>query len=96
MIDFERIVGFDWDQGNDRKSSDKHGISRSEAEQVLFNDPLLLVEDTKHSQLEPRVHAIGMTNIGRLVHVTFTLRHGETKIRVIPRATCTAKRESPL
>lgn len=83
MIDFERIVGFDWDRSNDRKSADKQGVSRSEAEQVFFKDPLLLVEDTKHSQLERRIHALGKTNFGRFLHVTFTLRDGETKIRVI-------------
>ena len=27
MIDFARIVGFQWDQGNSRKRADKHGVS---------------------------------------------------------------------
>ena len=50
MIDFGKIVGFDWDNGNARKS-DKHGVSMAEAEQVFFNAPLLLLEDGSHSQL---------------------------------------------
>ena len=83
MIGFERIIGFDWDQGNERKSADKHGVSQAEAESVFFNDPLLLVEDTEHSQAEQRVHALGKTGAGRLLHITFTLRYDDTKIRVI-------------
>lgn len=49
MIDFDLINGFDRDAGNERKSADKHGVSMSEAEQVFFNQPLLLLEDTAHS-----------------------------------------------
>ena len=46
-------VGFDWDEGNARKN-DKHGVSKSEAEQVFLNVPLLLGDDLKHSRQEPR------------------------------------------
>ena len=83
MVDWARIQGFDWDQGNDRKSTDKHGVSQAEAEQMFFNDPLLVVEDAKHSEREARFHALGCTDAGRLLHVTFTLRHHDTLIRVI-------------
>ena len=38
MIDWARIEGFDWDEGNSRKSVDKHSVTRAEAEQVFFND----------------------------------------------------------
>ena len=37
MIDFEKIEGFDWDAGNDRKSTDKHHVSQAEVEQIFFN-----------------------------------------------------------
>ncbi|MBF0177027.1 MAG: BrnT family toxin [Magnetococcales bacterium] len=83
MIDFEKIIGFNWDHGNQRKSADKHGVSQSEAEQVFFNDPLLMVEDIRHNQTEPRFHALGKTNSGRRLHVTFTLREDAILIRVI-------------
>lgn len=83
MIDFARIVGFDWDDGNRRKSEDKHDVSQAEAEQVFLNEPLLIVEDTKHSQAEARFHALGQTDAGRRLHVTFTLRDDQTRIRVI-------------
>lgn len=40
MLNLTNIIGFDWDDGNDRKN-DKHRGSMSEAEQLFFNDPLL-------------------------------------------------------
>ena len=83
MIDWHPVVGFDWDTGNARKSADKHGVSQAEAEQIFFNEPLLVVRDPKHSQQEPRFHALGTTDEGRLLHVTFTLRGAGTLIRVI-------------
>ena len=82
MIDLNKITSFDWDHGNSRKN-DKHGVSSAEAEQVFFNDPLLLVEDTKHSHAEQRYHALGKTDEGRTLHITFTLRQAGERIRVI-------------
>ena len=82
MIDFSAITGFNWDDGNARKN-DKHGVSMAEAEQVFFNAPLLLVEDTSHSQAECRLHALGKTDDGRTLHITFTLRQSGSLIRVI-------------
>ena len=82
MIDLDRIIGFDWDLGNDRKN-DRHGVSRSEAEQVFFDPALLIVVDERHSVAEPRFHGLGSTAAGRLLHVTFTLRFERTKLRVI-------------
>ena len=83
MIDPAQVEGFDWDAGNARKSVDKHGVSQAEAEQVFFNDPLLVVVDLRHSVAEPRFHALGRTDAGRLLHVSFTLRAGGRLIRVI-------------
>jgi len=82
MIDLTRITGFEWDEGNARKNV-KHSVSMAEAEQVFFNTPLLVLEDIKHSRLELRFHALGKTDTVRLLHITFTLRHAEEKIRVI-------------
>lgn len=77
------VVGFQWDDGNARKSQTKHGVSQGEAEQVFFNQPLLLLDDRRHSCLEPRYHALGRTDDDRRLHITFTLRANETLIRVI-------------
>jgi uncharacterized DUF497 family protein len=83
MIDWARIEGFDWDEGNSRKNVEKHEVSQAEAEQVFFNDPLLVVEDAMHSNREIRLHALGRTDAGRLLHISFTLRQDGKLIRVI-------------
>jgi uncharacterized DUF497 family protein len=83
MFDWSSVIGFDWDEGNARKSAAKHSVSQGEAEQVFFNEPLLLLPDRKHSDKEQRFHTLGKTQDGRLLHVTFTLRDGGRLIRVI-------------
>ena len=83
MIDLINIVGFDWDDGNTRKNQDKHGVNQSEAEQVFFNEPLLLLLEEKHSDKEARYHAYGKTDDGRKIHIAFTLRKNGILIRVI-------------
>jgi hypothetical protein len=83
MLDLTRIEGFDWDDGNSRKSTDKHGVSQAEAEQVFLNEPVLLLEDVRHSMDEPRFHALGRTDEGRRLHISFTLRREGRLIRVI-------------
>jgi len=82
MIDLTPVSGFEWDKGNARKN-EKHGVSTAEAEQLFFNAPLLLLEDVAHSRQEPRFHALGKTDDGRALHITFTLRQSNQLIRVI-------------
>lgn len=74
-------TGFQWDAGHSDKSRIKHGVSRAEAEQVFFNQPLVLALDATHSRNEERLFAPGKTNAGRLLFEAFTIR-GEL-IRVI-------------
>ena len=83
MIDWTLIEGFDWDEGNARKSADKHNVGQAEAEQVFLNEPLLVMADKRHSEIETRLHALGRTDSGRSLHITFTLRRAGTLIRVI-------------
>ena len=83
MIDLSKVVGFEWDQGNARKSEDKYGVSKLEAEQVFFNVPLLVLQDARHSEQELRYHALGKTDRGRTLHISFILRSNESLIRVI-------------
>ena len=82
MIDFAQITGFDWDHGNARKN-DKHGVAQTQAEEIFFNQPLLMLDDLLHRDQEARYHALGKTLEGRLLHVTFTLRGDGSLIRVI-------------
>ena len=41
------------------------------------------MEDFAHSQNEPRVHALGKTDEGRMLHIAFPLRQTGLLIRVI-------------
>ena len=83
MLDLSQIVGFDWDDGNSRKSLKKHGVSQMEAEQVFLDPRLLMLTDDKHSVHETRYHAYGSTAAGRRLQLSFTLRRDATLIRVI-------------
>ena len=74
-------TGFQWDAGNSDKSWIKHGVSRAEAEQAFFNQPLVVDFDESHSRDEERFFVLGQTNAGRLLFEAFTIR-GEL-IRVI-------------
>ncbi len=82
MTNLTSIKGFDWDEGNARKN-EKHNVSMAEVEQVFFNEPLLVLEDSKHINLEPRFHALGKSDDKRQLHITFTLRQAGEKIRII-------------
>jgi uncharacterized DUF497 family protein len=82
MIDLSKVTGFEWDEGNSRKN-EQHGVSMAEAEQVFFNSPLLVLPDQRHSETEPRFHALGKTHEGRRLHIASTLRNAGHFIRVI-------------
>jgi uncharacterized protein len=83
MIDWSRIAGFDWDEGNLGKNSSKHGVIPAEAEQLFANEPLIVTPDLAHSGGEERFQALGKTNTGRLLFAAFTLRQEGARVRVI-------------
>jgi uncharacterized DUF497 family protein len=83
MVGFELITGFDWDAGNERKNVQAHEVSQAEAEEPFFNQPLIVSPDEGHSTQEPRWHALGVPDGGRKLHMTFTLRKNNTKVRII-------------
>ena len=80
-LDIEAIVGFDWDEGNIHKNENKHGLKWTMIEEVFFNEPLLILEDFKHSLNECRCVALGKNDLDDLVTVVFTVR--KNHIRVI-------------
>ena len=81
-LDIDSIIGFDWDDGNVLKNEIKHNLKWQTIEELFFNEPLVVVEDKKHSdETECRYLALGHVDDGRLVSVIFTKR-GD-KIRVI-------------
>jgi uncharacterized protein len=83
MLDFSKVAGFDWDDGNKRKSVETHGVTQAEAEQVFLDPRFIVLADDKHGGNEVRFAAYGCTGSGRRLHVSFTLRRAETLIRVI-------------
>ena len=81
VLDFDSLVGFDWDEGNKQKNCERHGVDYTECEEVFFNKPLLISEDTKHSFQEKRYYVLGRSDRGRALFLVFTIRNN--KIRVI-------------
>jgi len=76
-----KCEGFECDEGNILKSWERHKVTVTECEQILFNKPLIAAQDVKHSQEEPRYFALGHTDAGRHLFIVFTLR--KNLIRVI-------------
>jgi uncharacterized DUF497 family protein len=83
MVEWSRIEGFQWDSDNKRRPVKQQEVTQFEAEQVFFNEPLVVVDDVNHRQGEARFHALGRTDSARFLHITFTLRSADTLIRVI-------------
>ena len=73
--------GFDWDEGNAPKVLSRHRVETGECEQAFFGESFLVSADVKHSQVEVRWRALGITLGGRALYLVFTLRG--SKIRLI-------------
>src|ERR1700694_25048 len=73
-------VGFDWDGDNSQKNWQKHLVSVMEWKQAFFNLPLIVSDDSKHSQKERRFYALGQTSDGRLLFVVFTVRRNLVRV----------------
>jgi uncharacterized protein len=72
---FSDFSGFEWDNGNIDKNRLKHEVEAFEAEQIFFNDPLIVIPDEKHSIQETRYAALGKTDDGRKLTIVFTQRN---------------------
>ena len=70
----DSCTGFDWDDANVEKNWSSHRVTFWEAEEVFFNEPLLLRPDEGHSKLERRFMALGATDAGRPLFISFTVR----------------------
>ncbi len=79
--DLEQFTGFQWDEGNIDKNLLKHQVQNWECEQIFFNEPLIILDDPKHSLSEKRWAAFGQTDAGRFLIIIFTKR--EKLLRVI-------------
>lgn len=77
----EECTGFDWDDANVEKNWELHKVTPEEAEDVFFNEPLVVRDDLRHSEREKRYYALGRSSRGRHLFVAFTVRR--KLIRVI-------------
>ncbi len=71
---------FDWDEGNLKKNIKKHNVGMQEAEQIFFNEPLILSDTNLRSSSEKRYKALGRTNNNRKLLAIFTLRNNKLRI----------------
>jgi uncharacterized DUF497 family protein len=75
------LEGFDWDEANLTKNWEKHHVTPWECEQVFFNLPLVVADDSAHSVTEARYYVLGQTDANRRLFLVFAIR--KQKIRVI-------------
>ena len=70
----DACTGFEWDEANTLKNWRRHGVTSEEAEDIFFNEPLIVRSDVQHSRREKRHFALGCTDTGRYLFVAFTIR----------------------
>jgi len=78
--EFDQFSGFQWDDGNINKNLYKHNVENWECEQVFFNEPLIILDDPRHSLSEKRWAAFGKTDASRLLTVIFTKRGKQIRV----------------
>ena len=79
-FDLTQIEGFEWDEGN-LLHIKIHNVSYTEAEEIFRNQPFFISPDIKHSETEERFQALGVSENGKYIFISFTVRR--RKIRVI-------------
>ncbi|HMG74294.1 MAG TPA: BrnT family toxin [Pyrinomonadaceae bacterium] len=72
---------FEWDEDKAESNWRKHKVTFDEAQTVFLDNLSITVPDARHSQAEVRFRIVGISNLRRLVVVSFTER-GE-RIRLI-------------
>ena len=85
-------LNFDWDEWNNNKNEEKHGVSSFEAESVFFDANIVIFEDLTHSQIEKRYVSYGISHENRMLMVGFTIRR--IKIRIITARPASKKERS--
>ena len=73
-------VAFEWDSGNRDKNLLKHGITNKEIEEAFERDEKIIVEDEKHSFVEPRYMMWSETADGKQIMVFCTIRNGYVRV----------------
>lgn len=81
MLILPEPLEFEWDKGNINKNIKKHNVTNQEAEQVFINKPEFIFKDDRHSTIEKRYMAWGITNGKRYLSIFFTVK--KKLIRII-------------
>jgi len=80
MLTLPRPIAFQWDSGNKNKNFAKHKTANEECEQAFFDRSKKIYPDAGHSQSEPRYWLIGKTKRGRVLFISFTIRHNQIRV----------------
>lgn len=91
MNDFHLLepIDFDWDENNEPKILNKHGLNRQEIEETFYNYKFA-IPDQAHSKEELRYGVYGQTDLGKILFIAFTVI--DRRVRVIS-ARLTNKKE---
>lgn len=76
----DACTGFEWDEENAQKNWIGHQVTPEEAEDVFFNEPLIVRSDVRHSKQEKRYYALGQTSVGRHLFIAFTIRRSLLRV----------------
>jgi len=71
---------FEWDDGNQAKSSTKHAVTTTETEEVFsLGQAAPLGIQVSPKVAEERLAIVGVTAVGRMLHIVFTIRNGKVR-----------------
>ena len=85
---------FEWDSKKESRNRAKHGVSFSEAATVFSDDSALFMEDSEHSETEPRFLLLGMSSSLKLLVVVHAYREHDDVIRIISARRATKRERS--
>ena len=83
---------FEWDEEKAHSNSRKHRVTFGEAQTVFLDDLSITVPDVEHTHTEARFRIIGMSNMQRLLVVSFIERHEAIRLISARKATRSEKR----
>ena len=67
-------TGFEWDDGNSEKNWIRHRVSRGEAEQVFFHQPLVVADDDRVGVLVPAYDEGAVADIKKWFEAYYTIQ----------------------
>jgi len=71
---------FEWDEDKAESNRRKHKVTFDEAQTVFLDEFSITVPDAEHSQTEARFRIVGMSDMKRLLVVSFTERGARMRL----------------